>query len=235
MRVEQDMAVQRQLVVPGAIRNELERVVTEKLTRPPFEQMQAAQNALLLQVMELQRRISEQAFAPSNAAPSLAKGAAFESQSPAPAPQALGYPPQQYNTNFESAGAGVTRKKASKTDIVVALSNGNGLLWSKDLKKARQYWIKFQYGLNMRPSLRCREVAGSDWRSDNQIQTASGRRCGALRKDWGERVQIYNWIIHRVEDSDVDEEVVIGEVQAVFDQNMSSKNHPNLQAISTEL
>jgi hypothetical protein len=38
-----------------------------------------------------------------------------------------------------------------------------------------------------------------------------------------------------VEDSGVDEEVANGEVQAVFDQNMSSKNHPNLQAISIEL
>jgi hypothetical protein len=156
---------------------------------------------MLCCLMELQRRISEQAFAPSNAAPLSAEGAAFESQPPAPAPEALGDPLQQYNTNFESAGAGVTRKKAPKTDIVAALSNGNGLLWSKDLKKARQYWIEFQYGLNMRPSLRSREeVPGSNWRSDNQIQTATGSRCGALKKDWSRRIQIYNWIIHRVED-----------------------------------
>jgi hypothetical protein len=127
MRVAQDMAANREMVVPGAIRNEVKRVVTEKV-RHPLEQMLATQNSILLLFMELQQRIaavpSNRAFAPSNVtpvAPSVAAGVAFESQ----LPQA----PVLYTKK------GAPRKKAPKTDILGDMPNG--ALWSKQLKKAK--------------------------------------------------------------------------------------------------
>jgi hypothetical protein len=103
----------------------------------------------------------------------------------------------------------------------------NGALWSKRLKKASQYWQEFEYGLNLKKILRSLEDGGSDWRSGRMIQAVTGKRSTALKKDWSQRAAIYNWILYKIEDCGMDEELAIQEeVQAIFEKHMSSENHP---------
>jgi hypothetical protein len=128
---------------------------------------------------------------------------------------------------------GTPRKKAPKNDILGAMPNG--ALWSKRLKKASQYWQEFQHGLNLEKPLRSLEDGGSDWRSNRMIQAVTGKRSTALRKDWSQRAAIYNWILYKIEDCGMDEELAIQEVQAIFEKHMSSKNHHKLGEISVEL
>jgi hypothetical protein len=228
MKTAQDMAASRQMVVPGAVRNEVERVVTE-LVLHPMQQVQATQNAMLLEMMEFRRLLAtNQAYALSNVAASASEASTFESQMPYCADQVLQVLPL---TNKK----GEPRKKAPKTCIATAIPDGT-LLWSKSLTKAREFWCEYQYGLMGQTPLRQREAEnGSDWRSDRMIKTVSGKTCGALKNDWSQRAAIYNWILYRVEDCQVDADLAIEEVQAVFDRHLSPKNSPRLILIAKEL
>jgi hypothetical protein len=55
MRVAQDTEAAHQIAIPGLIRNEVERVVTEKVCLP-LHQTHATLTAILLQLKELQQR-----------------------------------------------------------------------------------------------------------------------------------------------------------------------------------
>jgi hypothetical protein len=130
---------------------------------------------------------------------------------------------------------GEPQKKAPKTCIAAAMPNGT-LLWRKSLTEARQFWCEYQYGLMGRKPLRQLEAEhGFKWRSDAMIKTVSGNKCGALKNDWSQRPAIYNWILYRVEDCQVDADLAIEEVQAVFDRRLSARNSLRLIGIDKNL
>ena len=237
MKVAQDMAARYEMVVSGSIKNEVDRVVQERVTNP-MQQMQAVMNGLLAQVMSLNQRLmvlQEQQALSLTAPASYTPAAAPEDISRAAAAVSLPEPQTGQNqSNMALNKKGMPRKKAPKTNIIAALPSG--ALWSSDLKNARDFWVEFAYGLNGRPALQTlEEEQGSQWRSDKMIATISGKPCTALKKGWSTRTPIYNWILHRIEDCHVDEDVAISEVQDVFDQFLSSKNTPKLQDIAKTL
>jgi hypothetical protein len=66
--------------------------------------------------------------------------------------------------------------------------------------------------LNLEKPLRSLEDGGSDCRSDRMIQAVTGKRSTALKKDWSQRATIHNWILYKIEDCGMDEELAVQEV-----------------------
>ena len=84
------------------------------------------------------------------------------------------------------------------------------------------------------PLCEMEEQYGTEWRSDKVLKTSTGKS-QTLKQQWCERIPIYNYIIHRIEDCQDTEEEAVAKVQQVFDENCNKRQNPNLSQIAKTL
>jgi hypothetical protein len=73
---------------------------------------------------------------------------------------------------------------------------------------------------------------GSKWQSNKLVEQITGPKSTGLKAGWSLRKPIYNWIIYRVEDCEMKEELTIQEVEDIFECHCSKRNGvPNLLQI----
>jgi hypothetical protein len=232
VRVAQDKASEHHLDVSEDVRNELHRLVDQKVT-PQFEHQQNQLDALAIGLqnghnllVQIWNRISEPRGSEQY---SQEEDSAARSLLPRPEPTTV-EPTRQLTTK-----KGAPRQKRPKTNILEALPAGS-VIWSRELKTARDYWVEFEYGMMGKPPLRkLEDEHGSKWRSDKLILNVTHQKSTAMKTMWSQRTPIYNWILYRTEQCDEEEELAIQEMQAVFDRFYSRNRHPHLGKIAKEL
>jgi hypothetical protein len=108
---------------------------------------------------------------------------------PRPQPSTV-EPTWQLTTNNK----GTPWQKCTKTKILEALPAGS-VIWSNELKTARDYWVEFEYGTMGKPALQpLEDKHGSKWRSDKLISNVTGQNSTGMKIMWSQRTPIYNWM-----------------------------------------
>jgi hypothetical protein len=75
------------------------------------------------------------------------------------------------------------------------------------------------------------------------ISNMTGKKSAALKQGWSARTPIYNWMLYRTLDCDMDEDAAIEEIQAVFDmvdangrpEHYSRNGVPDLKKIAKRI
>ena len=233
MHIHQDTVANRDFFVPAPVLNEIGRVVQEMVVQPIVAQNTAIDQLLAnhanwmeksnqeiarlrSQIMTLEGRARhhDEGVARLDTDSSNVENILLVPEPPIPEPTR-------------------NRQRAPKRDVISSLPHG--ALWSRDLLKAREYWLEYTVGINEQPSLKSQEDKGKKWRSDTQIETKNGKRSIVLEQNWSYRTKIYNWVHYRIDYCDLNEDQALEEVQQVFNPHVSPRGRPKLQDIAKEL
>jgi hypothetical protein len=202
METTQVQAATFDVAVTLEVSNEIERVIQNSVN-PQFAQVSTILNLMLVSqhnLASVMRGMEEQIVnkvvqaltfqrigyqVPAVAEVSVASdvgnhGGDFYMDSSRPAPHNKDPPPQD-TTNKTLTKKGKLRKKVPKINVLDCLPPGT-FTWSRQLRKARDFWVEFAYGLpsyRKPPLCQLEDAEGSKWRSDKLISNVTGKKSTA--------------------------------------------------------